>query len=142
VTIFDGDVSVAFREIISCLASQDTTIVLTPEHNFVLSNALGRRMVNHLLTYSSHTPAPIAILHTLDACVNSFIDLHSSDDPLLLRNFVALKSPESLSAIQTQFEALLKANKGVLEREDNMRLKETAVNLKRFIKYKKSNIKL
>jgi hypothetical protein len=47
-------------------------------------------------------------IYLLEICLSAFVDLHSSDDPLLLQNFSKLKSIEKLGSAVRVFEAAVR----------------------------------
>jgi hypothetical protein len=77
-----------------------------------------------------------ASILVMEACVSSFIDLHSSDDPDIYSVYMSLNSPALLQQAFSDFKNKIRVETEQLDRDEVQQCKETLLNLKRFIKYK------
>lgn len=71
-----------------------------------------------------------------DSCINSFIDMHSSDSEEYLSYFTKLRALEILSEVSTRFKQRVQVAFASLEEIDESRFYETIENLDSFISYK------
>ena len=108
--------------------------IVTARINALLSNAALRKMEENVMLGT-----PEALLVT-NACFAAMIDMHSSDDASYLQNFAKLNANARLAAgLQTcrqAFAALKKSSPAALTGEEREQIKETLVNVKRFVAYK------
>ena len=112
---------------------------LSPKINWLFSNAILRTLDNITVKECRAEQN----IYLLEICLSAFVDLHSSDDPLLLQNFLKLKSVEKLGSAVRVFEAAVRDFSNATTR-DNAEDFQTAVtdfqdtllNTHSFLEYK------
>ena len=77
---------------------------LSSKINWLFSNAILRTLDNIVIKGCRAEQN----IYLLEICLSAFVDLHSSDDPLLLQNFIKLKSIEKLGSAVRVFEAAVR----------------------------------
>jgi hypothetical protein len=124
-------------------ASGNQAGLLSPVLNALLTNALLRRLQD-ANAYSCDTAQQDKQLRLLeggmqlmDSCFNAIIDLHTSDDPAFLSNYVKLQCAGKLRERGEFFSNKLGSTAAAkLDRSDLEKFSETLENLESFIQYK------
>lgn len=127
------ETTVSFLETLGTIAHHNG---FTIQENKVLSHAVLKRLQEPGARRLRNNKSDGSLL-VMEACLSSYIDLHSSDDPSIHQNFLSLNSLEILHSIGNSFKNKLKEEEHHLAREEIVICKETILNLKRFIKYKR-----
>lgn len=145
VTSPDSTIAIPCIEAMSALGSKDGEAeasltlphsIVSPRINAILTNALIRRIEDSVSTGTTES------LLIADSCFGAVIDLHSSDDSEFLKNFVKLNMVARLTATfqacKQGFASINRSSPGALDSDEKDKIKETLVNVKRFIQYKQS----
>jgi hypothetical protein len=85
---------------------------LPPKINWLLSNSILRVLDATRESERDSDSERDSALFLQEICLSSFIDLHSSDHPEVLLNFVKLKAIEKLTACLSVFEAAVRTVAG------------------------------
>ena len=118
---------------------QNGVSFLSSKINWLLSNAILRTLDNINIKECRADQN----IYLVEICLSAFVDLHSSDDPVLLQNFIKLKSIDKLGSAVVVFEAAVRDFSDATTRDsaDNFQtaitdFQDTLLNTHSFIEYK------
>ena len=110
-----------YREQFDSGGEPNDSRLIQPRINALLTNALLRVIEAHNMSVVSEAGG-YEQLSTVDAALSAIIDLHTSDDPELLQNFVRLQTLKKLTECVSRFQAALLAAEDEPTTKDSERM--------------------